>query len=425
MLPVGESAPLLFGWWPRDAPWDFKDLAERTTRCLPAVRSGVDVVALPRGVGLEAHWECYCKAMSLQPWQAVFFEARTPAEALTEVCAALPKQMQLADCCFYPMYVTVEVQELASRLGFATVVGDPMDHPLGELANAKAWLHPHIDPTRRSSNLRDAVPDHVARGPYGYIASSRIQLRAAFQALQSEMPDAKFVLKPSWASGGAGIILDVSDADLEAFEFPDDPDHTAILEEMIEGLGELQSPTLYMLGGNPCGLLGDQLLGDGGATNLGNRWPSQQSSEDLTQQCVLAACALQQHWQLCSNWGLDFVVDSNGHPVIVDINMGRPNGNFAVRLWETTFAQQLFMHTGSFKTPADASCDAFFEALETEGLLWCPKRLEGIIVYQFLCGQMSSFVVASAASWTRLDDILERFEAVGRNEVHLHKCERD
>merc|ERR1719223_2698425 len=123
MLPVGESAPLLFGWWPCTAPWDFHDLTERTTRCLPAVRPGVDVVALPRGVGLEGHWERYSLSMLLQPWQVVFFEARTPFEALMEVSSAFPAQMQITDCCFYPMYVTAEMQELASCIGFASIVG--------------------------------------------------------------------------------------------------------------------------------------------------------------------------------------------------------------------------------------------------------------------------------------------------------------
>lgn len=406
VLPIeSESAPILFGWWPRGEQWDIKDLTERTTRCIPGVRPSVDVVALPKGVGLEAHWQRYRKAMSLEAWQAVFFESRAPAAALQEVCALLPEQVPLVTCLFYPMYVTAEMQEWASRLGFAAVLGDPMEHSLGELANAKAWLHPHIDPVRRSSNLRDAVPSEVARGPYGYIASSQADLCAAFLALQAEVPGAKFVLKPSWASGGAGIVLDVSEADLEAFQFPEAAGHTAILEEMIEGLGELQSPTLYMIGGAPCGLLGDQILADGGITNLGNRWPSDQSSEHLTQRCVLAAQALQQHWQMTSNWGLDFVIDCKGQPVIVDLNLGRPNGNFAVRLWESTFAQQLFLHSSSF-VAADVSCDALFDALERQDLLWCPNRLEGVVVYQFLPGQMSSFAVASAAGWGRVEDIL-------------------
>jgi hypothetical protein len=409
--PIGDSTPILFGWWPRFAPWDQNDLRERTTRCLPAVRPGIDVVALPKACGLQAHIELYCKAMRLQPWQVCYFAANTPSEALQEVFAAFPKHWKAEHVAFYPMYVTEEMQAVADSLGFGLVLGDAMQHSLGELANAKAWLHPHINPAKRGSSLRDVDLGGCARGPQGYIASSGTELKLAFKTLMNELEDgAKLVLKPSWASGGAGVILDVSEKDLESFDFPDVAGHSAILEEMIEGLGELQSPTLYMIGGEPCGLLGDQLLRDGGSVNLGNRWPSQQSTEKRTQECINIALALQKHWQLTSNWGLDYVIDSNEVPVIVDLNMGRPNGNFAVRLWESTYPQQLFLHTGSLETPADASCDILFDILESQGLLWNDYNLEGILVYQFLPTQTSSFVVASASGWARVDQIVKQFE---------------
>jgi len=37
------------------------------------------------------------------------------------------------------------------------------------------------------------------------------------------------------------------------------------------------------------------------------------------------------------------------------------------------------------------------------------STLEGVLVYQFLPGQVSSFVVASAAGWMRVDGILQSF----------------
>merc|ERR1719210_2399329 len=104
-----------------------------------------------------------------------------------------------------------------------------------------------------------------------------------------------------------------------------------------------------MLGAEPLTPLGDQLLGGGGVTNFGNRWPADRYTEALTRRCVRAAHAVQRHWRLCSNWGLDFVIDRQGQPVIVDLNMGRPNGNFAVRLWAGGAALRallLLRHTG-------------------------------------------------------------------------------
>merc|ERR1719210_1242517 len=170
----------------------------------------------------------------------------------------------------------------------------------------------------------------------GYVASSGPELLLAMRALRSELPHGtRLVLKPSWASGGDGIIIDVAEADLAAFEFPSGGGHTAILEEFVVGCGA--SPTLYMIGGEPCALLADQILQCEGVVNDGNRWPSPTASEQLTQTCIAAASEIQRVWGLKSQWGLDFVIDQGGVPIVVDLNMGRPNGNFSVRLWESRF----------------------------------------------------------------------------------------
>eukprot|EP00420_Gonyaulax_spinifera_P003839 CAMPEP_0197942920 /NCGR_PEP_ID=MMETSP1439-20131203/124649_1 /TAXON_ID=66791 /ORGANISM="Gonyaulax spinifera, Strain CCMP409" /LENGTH=433 /DNA_ID=CAMNT_0043566177 /DNA_START=70 /DNA_END=1372 /DNA_ORIENTATION=- len=377
LLTHDTSVPIIFGWWPRQAPWRPLDMCERMTRCLPAVRPKLDVVVLP----------------------------------LAEATAALSKHLSLQEWPFLPMYVTSEMQIMAQNVGFRGVIGDAIDHPFGDLANAKAWLHPHISHEKRGRSLRD-LAGTVARGPLGYIASSMAELKLAFQKLRTELPDGtKLVLKPSWASGGEGIILNVTQEQLEQFAFPERPGCVAVLEEMIEGRGSLLSPTSYMVGCEPCGGLADQILDEGGAVNLGNRWPST-LPDHVTESCVQVALALQEQWQLKSNWGLDFVLDKEGRPVIVDINMGRPNGNFAVRLWESSFAQQLFLHTASFTTPAGMSCRSLFDALLEQGLLWSDATLEGVVVYQFLPGQVSSFTVASAASWFRVDELIAAFQQI-------------
>jgi hypothetical protein len=348
--------------------------------------------------------------LGLRPWQAVFFDARSPEAALREVHACLMRQNSPA-MLLYPKYVTQELETLAKELGFLDVVGDAEQHELGPLSQAKGWLHPHINPEKRSSNLRDALPRDMAKGPVGYIASSGEELLQALRALQAELPGKRFVLKPSWGSGGIGIVLDVTEECLRSFSFPESVGYTAIVEELIEGLGERESPTLYMLGSEPCGLLGDRLLANGGTRSLGNRWPSAHSTERLTQQCVQAGKALQSIWNIRSNWGLDFVVNPEGEPVIVDINMGRPIGNFAVRLWESRFVQQLFLHTSTMD-PLTAGCEEVFDALQTEGLLWEEAKLEGVVMYQYLSNQQSRYTIASATGWERVDALLERFQTL-------------
>jgi hypothetical protein len=239
----------------------------------------------------------------------------------------------------------------------------------------------------------------------GYLASSSQELMTAMCKLRSELPSgARLVLKPSWASGGEGIVIDVTEAQLAAFEFPPAGQHTAILEEFVEGTGE--SPTLYMIGGEPCGLLGDQILSCNGVVNDGNRWPSPTASERLTQTCIAAAHEIQKVWGLKSQWGLDFVIGHDGVPIVVDLNMGRPNGNFSARLWESRRDQQLYLHTSCWTPPEGVTAEVFFRALREHGLAWDPEALQGVIVYQHFQGKSSAYVVASANSWETVEMIL-------------------
>mmetsp|Transcript_57090 Transcript_57090/g.183457 ORF Transcript_57090/g.183457 Transcript_57090/m.183457 type:complete len:527 (-) Transcript_57090:633-2213(-) len=437
-MDVGELAPqdlysallgaqdartaVLFAWWPRARAWARLDeLAERCTRCLPGVRPGVDLVALPRLGEVEELWAAWAEQRGLSQWQALWFDplvapgaggASTPPEAaFEEVMASLPEHLRSRKLFFYPMYLTAEMAAACRRRGL-TPVGDAEDHPICRLGEAKGWLHRHIMPEKGGPSLRDALPGAgagsgagAARGPRGYLASTTEELLLAAGALRGELPSgARLVLKPSWASGGEGIILDVQEAQLAAFEFPPGGQHTAILEELIEGAAE--SPTLYMIGAEPCGALADQLLSGGGAINDGNRWPSSSASEQLTQTCVAAAQKIQEVWGLRSQWGLDFVIGRDGAPVIVDLNMGRPNGNFSVRLWESRHCQRVYLHTSSWVPPTGVGAGAFFRALRERGLAWDGAALQGVLVYQHFQGQDSAYAVASSESWEAVDGIM-------------------
>jgi hypothetical protein len=423
---VGSSdTPVLFGWWPTAHGWNYEELTERTTRCLPAVRPGKDLVALPRLPEVEELWACWAEQCNLLSWQVAWFSPNlaihkvtndyykespktTCQEVLTQIML-IPDQISLDSLAFYPMYLTQEIQQVAQDFG-VRVVGDTAQNPLGPLCSAKAWLHPHINSKKRGPSLRSTLKAELsgARGPIGYISSSTEELLQAFHALTSEMPvGTRFVLKPSWASGGDGIIVDVSEEQLGTFMFPAEEHCTAILEELIEGIGELQSPTLYMVGSLSCGPLADQILAEGGTVNEGNRWPSD-LPEGLTQTCIEAARTIQQVWGLTSNWGLDFVIDRQGTPVIVDLNMGRPNGNLAVRMWESISCQQLFLHSSSWLVPKGLAAKVLFQALQTNSLAWDAAARQGVVVYQHFQGQSCSYVIASASGWEAVDELLEK-----------------
>jgi len=402
LLLRGSGSALLFGWWPRSCSWNRTELIERTTRCLPGVRPKVDFVALPLLPEVEGLWSCWSQAHGLISQQVVWFHPRLEGSSISDdpaldVCReVLAKMAGSLNVVFYPMYWLSEIAQEAMNIDMP-IVGDPEDHKLMPLSAAKAWLHPHIG-ARESSCLRNVLSalGGRIRGPKGYVAYSVDELREALRQLRRECPaGTKFVLKPTEGSGGCGVVLDATEANLDTFMFGSSRS-AAILEEMVIGLDGTQSPTLYLLGDKPCGPLADQVLADDCATNLGNLFPSMLQDEDLFSACAKASQQINKTWGMTSNWGLDFVLDSEGDAVIVDINMGRPNGNFAVRLWASLSEQPLTVFTGTWMLPLSngPSIESIFESLCAANCNWNGE--EGVIVYQNVLGGPSSYAIASA-----------------------------
>jgi hypothetical protein len=393
------DSPILFGWWPRSSNWSRTEIVERTSRALPAVRPLLDFVALPLLPEIESLWRCWSQEHGLLPQQAVWFfpclECQTSDDPSLRACKeVLQKIAGVKDLVFYPMYCTGAISAEAEHHS-VQIIGDVQDHKLMPLSQAKSWMHPSISGARGSSCMREVLSGlgGRVRGPRGYVADNVGELQTAWKQLQQECPlGTKFVLKPSGGSGGSGIVVDAKESDLNAFRFASFKS-SAILEEMVIGMTVPQSPTLYMIGDMPCGPLADQELGEDCTTNLGNILPSV-LQQDLFSACVEAAQEINKTWHLTSNWGLDFVVDKGGCAVIVDINMGRPNGNFACHLWLCRSLQYQAMYTGAWMLPESGpSIEEIYDSLRSAKLLW--NGTQGIIVYQYVPGSPSSYAIAS------------------------------
>jgi len=421
LLASSADAPaesgILFAWWPRSNAWNRAQLVERTTRCLPSVRPSLDRVALPDISEVRELWENWSSLHSLDSNQAIWFppllEDSMIADAALATCRTVLKAMFAehdpdGPSCIYPMYMTHDIQ-VEAALYSLHIIGDLEDHNLMPLSSAKAWMHPQIarGDGPATSSLRDALSpsSFSVRGPYGYVAITLEDLHTAWLRLRQECPPGtRLVLKPSSGSGGCGVILDASEVDLDKFDF--NSGASAILEEMVVGHELVQSPTLYMIGDMPCGLLSDQVLSKDGATNLGNKYPSKLRT-DLFSVCVAAAQAVNKAWSLKANWGLDFVIDAKGIPIIVDLNMGRPNGNLAVRMWASRCPRLLSIYTSSWFIPLDGpNIQELTDALRSEDLLW--NGSEGAVVYQHSAGSVSSYAVASSSGDSVLHDVLSK-----------------
>lgn len=419
---ANADSGILFAWWPRSNAWDLYQLVERTTRCLPAVRPALDRVALPDILEVRNLWDSWSNLHCLSSSQAIWFppllEEDMVADAAFQTCRTVLKAMHdernpKGPSCMYPMYLTGDIQGEAA-LYHLHVVGDLEEHQLMPLSSAKAWMHPQIvGEGLATPSLRDVLlphppdvrpPSRGVRGAYGYVAHTLEDLHTAWARLHQECPGIRLVLKPSSGSGGRGVILDVAESDLDEFDF--NTGAPAILEEMVVGGESVQSPTLYMIGDVPCGLLADQVLSEDGTVNFGNKYPSNLRTDLLTM-CTTAAQTLNKAWNLKANWGLDFVVNADGIPIVVDLNMGRPNGNLAVRMWAKRCPLPLSVYTSSWFIPLDGpSIQDLTDALRFHDLLW--NGSDGVIVYQHFAGRVSSYALASDSGDIGLQRVLSK-----------------
>ena len=186
-----------------------------------------------------------------------------------------------------------------------------------------------------------------------------------------------------------------------------DTTHTAedtILEEMVGKPGQ-PSPTIYMVG-RRVAVVADQLLSPCGTVNLGNVSPAAQVDNALTDAMSAACVELGTYLGLVGQWGVDFVLDEAGTPVMVDLNMGRPNGSLSYYCWRARQPDpDARVGTNKCALALAASTFCFPEALRLapfaaslKALLWDANRGRGIILAQHLPGIPGGGTVL-AASW--------------------------
>lgn len=225
------------------------------------------------------------------------------------------------------------VADLAQKL---TVYGDSLAS-----TTTKSWLHnvfPHEGhvPRKRRGGVRV---------PRGYLCNDAADLHLALALLQKHGVESA-LFKPSFACSGMGIEEITCPADIDSLpltqllgclgstetraEYGYDRGIEGapfILEEKIRVAAGLPSPVVQALGARsfPCC---DQVLE--GHVHMGNAFPSRlpPAVGRACEASFAALRALPEFQHLSGFWGVDYVVEEGTHePVLVDLNMARPNGN--------------------------------------------------------------------------------------------------
>eukprot|EP00322_Chrysochromulina_rotalis_P000411 CAMPEP_0115828598 /NCGR_PEP_ID=MMETSP0287-20121206/657_1 /TAXON_ID=412157 /ORGANISM="Chrysochromulina rotalis, Strain UIO044" /LENGTH=1056 /DNA_ID=CAMNT_0003281821 /DNA_START=340 /DNA_END=3510 /DNA_ORIENTATION=- len=460
------ASTVLWCWLPRSSAWSETEIVERTTRAVAACCSH-DLIALPDLPivrELIEHWAATAYgddridpscvlwfAIKSDPepdfeqefldLQALGLPPLTPKPASTDQAfMTLLAVLRAYRACgktvdaLYTMYPDERTCRVAQAFALRCL-GDLDAHPtIGSLRQAKSFLHPSLANLARPA-LRDAALPPIVRGPRGFCCEKADQLLEAWarlKALDASMP---LVIKPAAGSGGDGVRLNATVADLHSVvaQMRSNVDSTTqhgrfavaslkpaaakeetILEEMVGKPGQ-PSPTVYMVGARVA-VVADQLLSPCGTENLGNISPATQVSPSVVEAMKRACVELGTHLGLRGQWGVDFVLDEMEMPVMVDLNMGRPNGSLSYYCWRARqpppahqahegyawgsfhhqrTPQELAMACTTFCPPTGLPLAVLAQDLRERGLLWDSSRGDGVILAQYLPSGGSVL----AASW--------------------------
>jgi len=448
--PVSREMPfaaIVFAWWPKASMWSAYRVEERTQRALSALRPGVDLIALPDLPNSRAIFEAWCGLYGLTKDQAIFFpslladtEGGTDASkdvathsdpsrsTLEHVLATLatryPDAAARACLHIYHSHLDSTTRTNIVKGGFGCL-GDTDEHPLlGSLSEAKGWIHADYD----RASARPSLAHSLATGeircdslhtPRGYVCHTVTEQRLAFKQLKAADVTTRVVLKPTDGLGCAGLVLDAREEDLAPTYHADHlRGESYTVEEMIGAKGGI-SPTVYMIGSTPI-VIADQLMD--GTRNKGNIAPSDADAA-LQKAMVEAGVAIGRHLGLSGQWGLDFVIDeSTGAPVVVDLNMGRPNGSLAYYMWgsiQTRPSDQLpekLHQIAISRTSAEGeTASSLIEFLRDSGMLWQAGSVEGVVPLQFMSASASSLLCASWHSRSAALELVSRLQKLDQH----------
>jgi len=189
----------------------------------------------------------------------------------------------------------------------------------------------------------------------GYSCKSREEVELAYKLLNENGVE-KMIFKPTFGQGGYGVNVVTSREDVDALPIEEifnsilgedgskgeeygytEESRLFLIEEFIDVAPGLPSPAVITLTSEYINILDQVLASDDPFVHSGNSVPTMLEPA-LKDACVDATRRLVRAWShLRGFWGVDYVIErSSMEPILVDLNMGRPNGSHAPSILEST-----------------------------------------------------------------------------------------
>mmetsp|Transcript_71650 Transcript_71650/g.202536 ORF Transcript_71650/g.202536 Transcript_71650/m.202536 type:complete len:571 (+) Transcript_71650:356-2068(+) len=220
------------------------------SRCIPLLRPGQDLIVLPGAhEGTREAWEFHRDTLGLGEEQAVWtsgslynMDDDVDDHIIRQLKEAMTRQPDtkflLIPYCPTPNFVRW-AQPLQDEMGADKLAIFAENQEWIEKYGDKGILHRHMSALEMPSVIE--LIDPSINVPRGFVCTTQAELRGARKLLAGT----KVCIKPLAGATGVGILLDVSDEQIETYDFPLGPVN---LEELLQldrdADGEAISPAL-------------------------------------------------------------------------------------------------------------------------------------------------------------------------------------
>lgn len=269
----------------------------------------------------------------------------------------------------------------------------------------------------------------------GYSCRDRAEVELAYTLLHTNGVE-KMIFKPTFGQGGYGVNVVMCKEDVDSLPIEEiflsilgedgskgeeygytEESRLFLVEEFIDVVKDLPSPAVITLTGEYINILDQVLAADCPFVHSGNSVPTMLEPV-LKERCLDSTRRLTKAWHhLHGFWGVDYVIERDTmEPILVDLNMGRPNGSHAPSILESTLPanpKRVWKAVKIFcpSKPAEKVYEAIVAADLMYGQRADPTLDEGMLMLAYV-GGFKGRAFFCAESRERVDELHKQWLAV-------------
>jgi hypothetical protein len=298
-----------------------------------------DFVCLSNKKDIIKVWEWSKSIFGYSEEQVYFYEDYNNAEEERKIIIDMLSFFSNKNVIIFPNKTNLILNEEVCRFSIRVFNDNIYELP------DKRWLHGQLINSKFSYNFYNVNLPEEVKVPRGFTCYSKDEIREAIKILESQNIK-KYLIKEVFSCGGENIYFPESEDEFEGFmdehiNFENSNNcklvKAYVVEEMII-INDKSCDTyvVHYLGDQLCPGIFKQHSTSFGYTGIS----SEQANSELESKILLQAESILNTLKFKGPWGMDFVVDQEGNPFLIDLNHGRICGSHYVRIFKDLFAPE-------------------------------------------------------------------------------------